>query len=133
MCYFVYYTHGDPLWQEEEGGHCSERRDGEIADPGEEQEGFKENTRMVDMKEWLIALGSHTSDADCQTGCKATANTPSIRVCCFSAGLRTHGLTVSPPAARSGSNILCSALKMSGTILTVSLVKCYCGFTFRTN
>lgn len=25
---------------------------------------------MMDMKEWLVALGSHTSEADCQTDCE---------------------------------------------------------------
>lgn len=72
-CKPVCYTRGDPLWQagkNQDGGHWSERRDGGIVDPGEEQRGFKENTRMMDMKEWLIALGGHTSGADCQTGCR---------------------------------------------------------------
>lgn len=81
-----------------DGGHWSERRDGEIVDPGEEQRGFKENTRMMDMKELLIALGSHTSDADCQTGCKCYSEhslRPRLLFLNLSAYTQTHCISTS--------------------------------------
>lgn len=132
---FVYYAHWDPLWQAEEAGRWSLERVKGWWDcwPRGRTTGLQRQHKNDDMKELLIALGSHTSDADCQTGCEGYSEHSLVHVCCFSNVLRTHRPTVSPATARSGSNILCSALKMSGKILTVSLVKCYCGFTFRTN
>lgn len=81
-----------------DGGHWSERREGEIVDPGEEQQGFKENTRMMDMKELLIALGSHTSDADCQTGCECYSEhslRPRLLFLNLSAYTQTHCISTS--------------------------------------
>lgn len=101
MLNILFITHtGTPCGRRKNqaGGRWSERRDGEIVDPGEEQQGFKENTRMMDMKEWLIALGSHTSDADCQTGCKGYSEhslRPRLLFLNWSTYTQTHSISTS--------------------------------------
>ena len=49
---FIMHT-GTPCGRRKKqaGGQRSERRDGGVVDPREEQQGFKETTRMMDMKE----------------------------------------------------------------------------------
>lgn len=50
---------------------------------------FKENMKMMDMKEWLIALGSHISDNDFQTDCKGHTE-PSLYPCLLFLNWTTH-------------------------------------------
>lgn len=92
-----------------------------MVDPGAERQFFKANVSMMDMKEWLLASGSHSSDTDCQTS-KATL-CPQLD-CAHTLAYYLH---LSPVRAPISSVPLWRHL---GIILTESLVKCYCGFPF---
>lgn len=67
---------------------------------------------MINLKEWLIASGFHTSESDCQARRPHWTLPLSVSFWCLS--WTKHAFpSLPPPISCSGSNILCPPLKTS--------------------